>query len=234
MTDVHSHILFNLDDGSKSKEESLDIIKELSFCGFNNILLTPHFIDGSTYSANNKEKLKAFKVLEEEVKKNNINVNLFLGNEILINRDIASLVKDGCIHPINDKYLLIELPFNNMINDLNDILYELKLKGYIPIIAHPERYVYFQENKSLMDKLKEDEVLFQCNYGSIVGLYGYAEKKLMKYLLKKGYVDYLGTDIHKKGSGTIKNFSKILKKIEKYAGKEEYKRIMKNADDLIK
>lgn len=241
MTDIHSHILFDVDDGSSNIDESIALLKELENIGFENIILTPHYIEDSHYKVNhyrvsNDVKRERFKILVEEVKKNNIDINLFLGNEIFISNDIVELVDKDEIHPLADtNYLLIEFPFHTKLLNLEDTLYEIENRGYIPIIAHPERYTYFHDNYKLVDNLKREGLLFQCNYSSILGYYGKEAQKLFKYMLKKGYVDYLGTDIHHiDKKHVVDNFPKILKKIKKYAGEDNYNRIVENCDNLVK
>ena len=236
MTDVHSHILFGVDDGSKSIKESITLLKRLKEVGFNNVILTPHYIEGSDYCSLNEEKLEKINILREAIKENNLKINVYLGNEIFINDDIIDLIKDGSIYPINNgRHLLIELPFHNKILNLEDIMYEISLAGYVPVIAHPERYDYFQEEPELVDSLRENGVMFQSNYASILGYYGKKAKKLLNYMLKNKYIDYLGTDIHHaKKTYVIDNFKKIEKKIIKVAGEDYYKNIISNGNKLVK
>lgn len=236
MTDTHSHILFGIDDGSINPEESLRLLKRMAEIGFTDIILTPHYIESTEYSANNEEKTKRFLYLKEAVKQNNINISLHLGNEIFIHNDILSSINNGLIFGLNQSnYLLIELPFHNQIINLEDMIYELQIQGYIPVIAHPERYTYFQENPKLIEPLKEMGVLFQCNYSSILGYYHKEAEKLMKYLLKKEYVDFLGTDIHHiNKTYVIDNYPKIKKSIIKITGPKYYDQIMSNCNNLIK
>lgn len=234
MTDVHSHLIFNVDDGCVDLSESLRILKKMKIIGFDNVIITPHYIKGTEYSADNKLKLSRFNEIKDALKKYNIDISIYLGNEIFINNDIVSLINEGEIYPINGKYLLIELPFHNKIINLDDILYELTCSGYVPIIAHPERYSYFHDNYSLVDKLKEEGYLFQCNYGSIIGYYGKSSEKLIKYMLKKGYVDYFGTDVHRLDRMNILDkFDKIEKSIIKVIGAKNYNIIKENCDELI-
>ena len=236
MTDIHSHILFDVDDGSKSIEESVELLKKLKKIGFNNVILTPHYIKDSEYSSENKEKKQKLNELKEELINQNIDINIFLGNEIFINNEIYDLIKEGQIHTLNNtRYILVELPFHNEIVNLEDIIYELKIKGLIPIIAHPERYSYFQNNYKEVDRLKEEGFLFQANYASILGYYGKESQKLLKYMLKKQYIDYLGTDIHRTAKTyVIDNFSKIEKNILKITKKDYYQEIKDNCDNIIK
>ena len=236
MTDVHSHVLYGIDDGSKSIEESIELLKKLASVGFNNVVATPHYIEGSEYACDNKEKLKRINTLKKKIKEEKIDINLYLGNETFINNHMPLNIKEGNVYTINNsKYLLFELPFHDQIISLRDIVFELKIDGYIPILAHPERYTYFWKDHHILDELKEDGVLFQANFASILGHYGKHSKKLLKYLLKKQYIDYLGTDIHHiKNTYTTDNFDKIKKKFIKIIGNEYWNKIIQNGNELIK
>ena len=235
MTDIHSHLIFNVDDGSRSIGESVELLRRMKDVGFDNVIITPHFISNTEYSSSNSLKLRRLEEIKEELKKNNIDINIYLGNEIYINNKIDEYIKEGEIYPLNNSnYLLIEFPMHNMINNFEDILYELKCKGYEIIIAHPERYSYFQDDPSIIDSLYEDGYLFQCNYASILGFYHSGSEKLIKYMLKRGYVHYLGTDLHRLDKTfVLDNFEKIKKKIIKITGDDYFQEIISNCDNLV-
>ena len=236
MTDIHSHLLFDVDDGSRNIEESITLLKSLKEIGFNNVILTPHYIEGSEYCCENKEKKQKLIEIQRELTNQNIDINVYLGNEIFINDNIYELIKNGNIHTLNNtRYILIELPFYNEIVNLEDIIYELKIKGLKPIIAHPERYAYFQKNYKEVDRLREEGFLFQGNYASILGYYGKESQKLLKYMLKKQYIDYLGTDIHRTTKTyVIDNFNKIEKHIIKITKTDYYNKIKENSNLILK
>lgn len=236
MTDTHSHILFNIDDGSNNIEESIAILKEMAEVGFKHVILTPHYIEGTEYSAPNEEKDIRFALLEKRIKEENLDITIHLGNEIFLHSNLIASIEGAKCYGLNkSNYLLVELPFHNQIRGLIDILYEFKVKGYTPIIAHPERYTYLQDNPDLVDKLKEEGTLFQCNYSSILGYYRKDAERLIKYMLKKHYVDYLGTDIHHINKAfVLDNFDKIKKNIIKITGDEYFNEIMENCSNLIK
>ena len=236
MTDIHSHILFDVDDGSRALEESIELLKRMHELGFNNVILTPHYIKGSEYSSENKEKKQKLEQIKKALIDNKININIYLGNEIFINNEIYDLIKLEHIHTLNNtRYILVELPFHNQIVNLEDIMYELKIKCLIPIIAHPERYSYFQNNYKEVDRLKEEGFLFQGNYASILGYYGKESQKLLKYMLKKQYIDYLGTDVHRTTKTyVLDNFKKIEKNIIKITKKDYYEEIKHNCDLIVK
>ena len=118
--------------------------------------------------------------------------------------------------------------------NIEDILYEIRSKGYEVVIAHPERYDAFKEDYSIVDTLREDGFLFQSNYSSILGYYGKDSIKLLKYMLKRHYIDFLGTDIHRiEKTYVIDNFKKIEKHIIKVTGSEYYNKIQLNNNKLV-
>lgn len=221
--DIHSHILYGIDDGSKSIEESINIIKEHIKMGFTDIVVTPHYIENSKYETNNIDKENILKTLKQELKKQNININLYLGNEVFVNNNLEELLKKKEIATINNsKYLLIEFPMNEKPKDINNIIYELKIKGIIPIIAHPERYDYVEKNPNLVLEWIEEGALLQSNYGSIIGVYGSGPQKTIKKLLKKDLIDFLATDIHYPNNKIYLNMDKIRKKLKKLISEERF------------
>ena len=235
MTDIHCHVMFDVDDGSRCLDESVELLKKLKKSGFDSVILTPHYIHGSTYNVPNDLKLKKLDILKKEILRCNIDINLYLGNEVFISNQMVDDILNNNIYTLNNsKYLLFELPFNNKIINLFDIIYEIKLQGYIPVLAHPERYITFQKDYKLVDKLKDEGVLFQANYGSILGYYGKDAAKLLKYMLKNRYIDYFGTDVHRiDNCYVLENFDKIKKSLKKVAGVDYYNEIVDNCDKLV-
>lgn len=220
--DIHSHILYGIDDGSKSLEESKEIIKQHIEMGFKDIVVTPHYIENSDYITNNEEKEKILKTLKKEFN----DINIYLGNEVFINNNIEELLNNNEISTINgSKYLLIELPLHNKIKNATDIIYELRIKGIIPIIAHPERYEFVQKNPDSVDELIEEGAILQSNYGSIIGVYGDHAKKTMKKLLKKNVISVLATDIHFPNNKIYLNMDTIRKKLTKIISEEKLKEL---------
>lgn len=235
MTDVHSHILFGIDDGSRTISESIELLKKLKSVGFNNVILTPHFILDSTYNSNYEANIKIYNELKERLLNENIDINIYLGNEIFIDKNIPTLLEKNIITSLNGtKYVLVEFPMHNKLLNIEDILYEIRSKGYEVVIAHPERYDAFKEDYSIVDTLREDGFLFQSNYSSILGYYGKDSIKLLKYMLKRHYIDFLGTDIHRiEKTYVIDNFKKIEKHIIKITGSEYYNKIQANNNKLV-
>lgn len=228
MIDIHSHLLFGVDDGSRTLEESVHVIKKLSEVGYTDIILTPHYINDSTYVSTREENLDVLKRLKVGLIRNNVNVNLYLGNEIYIDSEIANLLKNNIISSLNDtKYLLIELPMSGENEIYYDVFLDLINMGYKVILAHPERYISFQKDFNKVYELKELGVLLQSNVGSILGDYGRGAKKTIKRLLKENLITFMGTDIHhNKEEYTF--IEKAKKKMGKYLTQNQINNIFEN------
>ena len=154
MIDIHSHLIYGVDDGSRSLEESIDILKNLSINGVTDIILTPHFINETKYTSLKLDNAKKFKELQKEVKNQNININLYLGNEIYIDKNIFKLIEENKICTLNNtEYVLVELPMSGVYSDYQDIINNLLNEGCKVILAHPERYDSFQKDYSKIDEL---------------------------------------------------------------------------------
>ncbi len=226
MIDIHSHVIYEIDDGSRSYEESLSILKKMNEIGYRAMVCTPHYITGSKYVENNFNKFKKIQLLREFIRKENLNLHLYLGNEIYIDPEIESLINAGEVYPINrSRYLLIEFPVSRLMNDLMNLLFLLRSKGYVPIIAHPERYLYLQDNHDLLDKFLEMGCLFQGNFSCIIGKYGEHTKKLFLYMLKNNYYHFLATDVHHETDILFLKFNKIKKMIIKEIDETRFKKL---------
>lgn len=213
MRDIHSHILCGIDDGARTIDESINILEMLYKKGVTDIILTPHYIKGTKYSVANREKFDLFIELKRRYNK----INLYLGNEVYIDSDMIELLKKGEVATLNNsKYLLVELPMSSEINDLDSIIYDLMKNGIVPIIAHPERYSYIQKDITYLDKFMDMGVLLQGNYESLFGKFGKNSEKTLKKLLKKRYISFLGSDIHRENHSdhTELVYKKLLKIIK--------------------
>ena len=234
MVDVHSHIMYGIDDGSKSIEMSLDILKDAYKNGVTDIILTPHYIEDSKFDCNNKEKEKILNELQQKLKEDNININLYIGNEIYINDKIIEHINNKEIAGLNNtKYLLIEFPMGRMYNNTKEIIFNLVNKGYVVVLAHPERYRYLQDNDEKVEELLHMGVLLQGNYRSLFGYYGKDAKKALSKFIKKHQISFLGSDIHRNDGYDL---DKLEKKVYKLSKDIEYTKniIENNAKEIIK
>lgn len=223
MIDIHNHLLFGVDDGSKSIEESLKVLKFMEKSGYTDVILTPHYIDGSRYSNDRVNNLSRLETLKQELKNNNISINLYLGNEIYIDEDIQDLLKNNLISGLNNtNYLLIELPMSGEFTGYQEIFKELIKSGYKVILAHPERYLTFQDDYDLIYELLDMGVLFQSNIDSLNGKYGPYAKEMLINLLVDGKVSFLATDIHHEKHDED-GWNKAKKTALKYISLEDFK-----------
>lgn len=220
MIDIHSHILYGIDDGATSIEESIEILKKLSILGFTKVIATPHYISNTEYVADNNKKREIFKELKEKIKELDIPIELYLGNEIFIDDDLMSRMVSQDIYTLNNtNYILLELPRMERCDYALDLIYELVRRGVKVILAHPERYVSFQKNPKLIDDYIELGVLLQGNVDSLTGKHGGEAKKLFTKLLKKRKYFVLASDIHHDNSSFFDNFESLKKKMIHYTDK---------------
>ncbi len=190
-TDWHCHLLPGVDDGVQTMEETLRILSLYENLGVKEVWLTPHVMeDMPNRTADLKNRFAELNVAYQgnitlHLAAENMLDNLF--EERLAKNDLLPLGKDG-------KHLLVETSYFNPPMGLNNILLRIKAKGYVPILAHPERYVYMDGDD--YRRLKEMNVLFQLNLPSIVGGYGTEIKKKAEWLLKNDLYELTGSDIH--------------------------------------
>ena len=213
MIDIHSHIISGIDDGSKNTEMTIKMLEMAEESGTTDIVATPHFMRGR-FEVTYKEVIDEVENLKKLTKENSININIYSGQEVYYSRNILEYYNQGMIGTINNtRYMLIEFPmleFN--IEEAINTLYELQIRGIVPIIAHPERYKQFIKNPSQINLLIKEGMLFQVNAGSINGDFGRDVKKTAIKYLNNNIYSFIGSDAHRdKGRNTdIKNVIEIL------------------------
>ena len=217
MIDFHTHILPNVDDGSKSVEETFNLIKEAESVGFDSIISTSHYIE-NYYESPVEERKEWINALSGALQKENIKVNLYLGNEVYFSENIINLLKENKIAMINNsKYMLFEFPINVRPINVYDVIYEMIQYKITPILAHPERYRFVQQDISLIYDLLDKGVLMQSNFASVIGWYGEKTEILAKKFLESNMISFLGTDVHKQNT-IYPKIPKILEKLKEIIG----------------
>ncbi len=218
MIDVHSHIIPFVDDGSKAMRISLAMLYDEIKSGVTEVILTPHYRENK-YDAPIDVVVKNFNLLQDEVRKCEMSIKLHLGREISVDDRHKDYIKGGnFISLANTYYVLLEFPFNDK-TDIDDVCYEVKLMGYIPVIAHVERYSYFRDYAAI-EALKDSGVLIQTNAAAIVGDTSRKERAFVKGLLKRKLVDLVGSDIHStRINHMAEAYRKVAKKDAEYAEK---------------
>ncbi|MEL1240135.1 tyrosine-protein phosphatase [Flavobacterium flavipallidum] len=193
--DIHSHLLPGIDDGAKNIEDSLGLTNSLIQFGISQFITTPHIIQHVW--ENTHEQIIATKNNTVEVlTKNNITVPFKAAAEYLMDDQFVRLFQTESLLTLKDNYVLVEMSYINAPIQLYSILFDLQVAGYIPVLAHPERYLFYHKNFSEYDKLKKAGCLFQLNLLAVVGYYGENIAKIAEQLLQKGMYDFVGSDVH--------------------------------------
>jgi tyrosine-protein phosphatase YwqE len=193
---MHSHLIPGIDDGAKDMEDSIRLIRGLVDLGYRKLITTPHIL-GDFYPNTPETIGEGLGAVQAELARQNIDVELRAAAEYLMDDHFIRLLEAAPpLLTLKDKLILVELSFAVPAINLKEILFEVQLRGYQPVLAHPERYLYFGADKTWYDRLKDAGCYFQLNLLSIKGYYGKASQELAQYLIKKKYVDLLGTDLH--------------------------------------
>ena len=224
MIDFHTHIIPNVDDGSRSVEETFQLLQEAEKCGFNKIISTSHYMEGY-FESPNWERRVWIDNLNKKLKEQGINIEIILANEIYLSENIIKLLEQDKASTINNtSYVLFEMPLNSKPLDLFDLTYEMLGNKLVPILAHPERYSFIQKEPNIIFELIEKGVLMQCNYGSFDGLYGSKAEALSRKMLSNNMVHFLGSDIHRKDT-IYPIIPKIINDLNKEFGEEKIKEL---------
>ncbi len=207
--DMHSHLLPALDDGAEDLEQSLTLVRKLSDMGYQKFIMTPHIM-GDFYKNTPEGILGKLDVLRQAVKEEGIDVTLEAAAEYYLDEwFVERLEKGEKLLTFGDNYLLFETSYINRPHLLHDVIFQLKSLGYVPVLAHPERYTYLYESFEEFKKIYELGALFQLNLNSITGYYSGAAKKYAQKLIDHKMVDFVGTDCH------AERHVKVLKKVHK-------------------
>lgn len=224
MIDFHTHILPNIDDGSKSIEETFNLIEEAEKVGFEGIILTSHYIE-NYYETDEPEREVWLNAIIENLKVKGIKTDLYLANEIYLSENIMSLLQEGKASTINNScYVLFEMPLNNEPLNLYNVIYSLQENKLIPVLAHPERYSFVQKEPELIYDLIQKGCLMQANYGSILGQYGKKAQFIVRKFLQNNLIHFLGSDVHRQNT-IYPRIPEALQMIEDIIGQEKLEKL---------
>ncbi|MEL7647937.1 MAG: CpsB/CapC family capsule biosynthesis tyrosine phosphatase [Sedimentibacter sp.] len=231
---MHSHILYGVDDGATSMDESLTLIRYEAGKGVSHIILTPHLKRGGK---NNYETITDnFRTLSEAVKAENLNVELHLGSELYLGNDYFEVLCDESIITLaGSDYILMEFSLIDIPRNIPEICYEARLKGYIPVIAHAERYETLFDNERLVGDILNEGAHFQVNASSVISKEDKDSHKFVNYLLKNQLISFVASDVHhmdKRGFYLDEAYTSVVKTCSKgYADrifKENQQNIISN------
>ena len=215
LVDLHSHLIPEVDDGSRNIVESLGLISVLKKFGYKKLIITPHVMFDS-FKNSIESILDGLLHLQEELLMMDIQIEVEAAAEYYLDEGFIDLLKSKEILPIGKNYLLFETSYTHKPFNLEDIIYEIKLAGYIPLLAHPERYRYIKNKKEEYEILKSLGVMFQVNLNSFNGYYGKVAKENAHFLSEHGMIDFLGSDTH--NLKQLKNLATVFES-------DEYKKI---------
>ena len=214
MTDIHTHIIPCVDDGSPSMEESIKMIKHEIDIGVDTIICTPHHIYGR-YMKTVEEIKEQFELLQKEVEKEKLPIKLLLGQEICYSHreDQITMLKEGKLLTLGgSNKILLEFSFTREPEDILEVIYNFSINGYKVIVAHVERYEWMTYDKVL--SLRNEGALIQINSDSYLGLSNWREKRLTRKLIRKHLVDFIASDTHSFRPSTLDKSYKKIKQIE--------------------
>ena len=194
--DIHSHLLPGIDDGAKNLQSSIELIQKMSSYGIKNFITTPHVL-GDVYPNSSKTIKEKLLEVQNELKRQNISdVTISAAAEYMMDEQFVKLLEKDDILTLKDNYVLVEMSYFSAPFNLYEIIFEIQLKGYKPVLAHPERYNFYHTNFENYYKLKKAGCLFQLNLLSLTPQYGNNVQKISSKLLNEGLYDFVGTDTH--------------------------------------
>lgn len=225
MIDLHCHILPEVDDGAKCMGEAIEMAMIAKEDGIKKIIATPHYHPEFKY-LKGQELNKVYEEFKNELNKNEIDIEIYIGNEIYFTYDLIDNISELDFYTLNNsKYILIEFPPTNFPSNLCNIVYELKQKGFIPVLAHVERYMKVHDDPEIIYDCIKTGAIIQINGSSIMGKNGKELQRLCNLLISRNMVHLVSSDAH--GSGRRRP---LLKEAYEYIEKKFSKDL---ADELF-
>ncbi len=196
MIDIHNHILPGIDDGAKTVQDSIALIKGFSDIGIHSFIATPHIMHN--YYPNSKETIteSLHKLTNELLAQNLKDIRIEGAAEHMIDEGFQELLEDKTVMAMQKDYLLVEMSYLQPAIHFEESVLSVMKNGYFPILAHPERYGYWHATPKKYRYYKEKGVLFQLNILSLSNYYGPEVRKMATYLIDKGLIDFIASDVH--------------------------------------
>ena len=193
--DVHAHLLPGIDDGPRTMEEALLLIEGLMELGYEKLVTTPHIMEAQ-YGNTAPGILERLAEVRTAISEKGWRIELHAAAEYMIDSQFYALLEAGELLPVYDRYILVEFPRLSKPVGLQNLFFRMQVKGYFPVLAHPERYLFFDNDNTGLEKIRDMGVLFQVNLLSLAGYYGSAVRRRAKELMSRKWADLLGTDLH--------------------------------------
>jgi protein-tyrosine phosphatase len=233
MIDIHCHIIPGVDDGPKTLQESLELARMAEAEGITKIIATPHHWHPS-FENEGPAILRKVEELNVAFKEANINMSVLPAQEVRIHGDMISNLEIGDVLPLapESNYILVELPSNSVPRYTTRLFYDLQMKGYTPIIAHPERNKAISEDPSKLYELVQTGVLTQVTASSVTGHLGKKVKSFTEQLIEANLTHFIASDAHNTTERPFR-LQEAYTVVEKQFGMEEVYRIKENAELLL-
>lgn len=216
-TDMHCHLVPGIDDGQKDADNAAKLVGRQREWGFERVFATPH-VTQDTFENTPLTINEAFGRLKQAVAERGVDVVLDHSAEYRMDGFFQAQLAAGNVTPFPNGYLLVENSFVQEAWNLDGTLFDLKLRGFKPILAHPERYSYYFPNRERYKQLKDAGTLFQVNLLSLAGYYGKEVRKIAETLIENDWVDFIGTDMH---------HDRHCEAIDSYLTSKDYGRVAK-------
>ncbi len=194
-TDLHSHLIPGIDDGAKTMEESLGLIRRLRAMGYRKLITTPHIMS-HRYPNSRDSILFGLDMLRKKLREEEIDIEIDAASEYYLDEHFMRLVRRGELLTFGENEVLFEMSYIIAPPQLDAIVFELQSSGYQPVLAHPERYLFLHDHFGRYAELRERGVRFQVNLNSLGGYYSRAVRKAARRIRDEGWIDYLGSDTH--------------------------------------
>ncbi len=231
--DIHSHVIPGIDDGSETLEKSIGILHGMESAGVKNLMLTPHYSVRRGYTPSKEKIISSYEILREECRKREIGINLYLGCEIEYSSDIPLMLQSGKLLTLADtKCVLVEFAPYASFNDILSAVHGVIQIGYIPVIAHIERYSPMIKDIKNITCIKHIGALVQVNVDSVISE-KFLMRRFIKKIMKKQFVDFIAGDVHS-DLYTVSQLERCARIIEDLSAKDYADKIMfDNAKDIF-
>ncbi len=194
--DMHSHLIPGIDDGAPTMEHSIAMLNKFAQLGYRKVVTTPHIL-GEVHPNTPETILSGLAEVQKELKELKIPIEIEAAAEYFCDETLLPKIKAKNILSFGNNYVLMEFSMLHASQYEAQALFELQVAGYIPILAHFERYPYYHGNFEKVEELRARNIKIQVNLGSLTGHYGPGVRKMAEELIKKGLVDFLGSDCHR-------------------------------------
>lgn len=194
--DMHSHLIPGIDDGAPTMDHSIAMLNKFAQLGYRKVITTPHIL-GEVHPNTPEIILSGLEEVKKELRKLGINIEIEAAAEYYCDESFLPKIKEKKLLSFGQNYVLMEYNMLSPSQYEGQALFELQVAGYVPVIAHFERYPFYHGNFQKVEELRERNIKIQVNLGSLSGHYGGGVQKMAEELIQKGLVDFLGSDCHR-------------------------------------